>query len=409
MDLAIPDICFLTSSTRLAFDADGCTIFLEPLSSSPSDADHILVMPRFRAQQYRMTDVPSVSLFDAIPVPDGWAVPEIYDGTQDLHAKRVLILMLNDWGDMIPLEPVIRALYNMTASTGRPPRITLGCNGIGDFPYRDTGYVEDVIPDMMTLSRFCSFDIVVNLLPVNHQRATTRSMRDPCLDIPHLGSESGGSDTPSIHPDPGRVSRIRPIFDRIRRTTGKELLCVNWRSRFPHTSAPVSLFSRVAGALRHTHQALLLKDETADEIMQGEINALRAPIMNLSRLIRDHHDTIAALSLVDAFVSVDTGIVLAAGALGIPGVALFGPSPPETRVVDYPSVIPLEADFREAHRGCAEIVSVPHLLSPCSEAIDPGNVLSALEVAIGLRAGDSFTNRCFSRGASGRDVYETGL
>jgi hypothetical protein len=272
MDLTIPGICFLTSSVQLNFDTDGCVTHFEPANSRGIDADHILVLARLQVQQHRMTEIPAISLFDGIPVPDNLAVPEIYDGTQKLHGKRVLILMLNGWGDMILIQPAIRALYLMAASTGSPPRITLGCNWINNFPYPDAGYVDGVVPNILTLKQLCSFDILVNLLPVNHQRTAARSMRDLCLEILNLGPEWGGNDPPSMKPDPARVSRIRPALDMIRRETGKKLLCVNWRSRVPHKNAPATLFFQVADRLKDAYQALVFKDEGASKIMQKEID-----------------------------------------------------------------------------------------------------------------------------------------
>jgi ADP-heptose:LPS heptosyltransferase len=401
MDLTIPGISFLTSSIQLKFNTDGCTTCLEPSPSRRINDGHILILSRLQAQQHRMTEIPSISLFDRLPIPDGLTVPEIYDGTQDLHGRKVLILMLNGWGDLILIQPAIRALYRVAASTGEPPRITLGCNWIRNFPYPDADYIEDVIPNILTLAQLRSFDVLIDLLPINHQRTAARSMRDLCLDILHLGPGSGGDDPPEIHPDPERLSRVRPFFERIRRETGKGLLYLNWKSRFPHKNAPPSLLFQVADRLQDTCQAVVLKDEDASQVMQQEIDAFGAPIMNLSHLIHDYHDTVAALSLVDSFVSVDTGIVHAAGAMGVPGVALFGPFPPETHVADYPSVVPVRAGFRgeicdgpclETHRGCAEVGYSPDAISPCFEAIDADDVLAALE-ASDTRAAASVGNR----------------
>lgn len=397
MDLTIPCICFLTSSVQMEFDTDGYVTRFEPTHSRSIDADHILVLPRLQVRQHRMTEIPAISIFDEIPVPGSLAVPEIYDGTQELHGKKILILMLNGWGDMILIQPAIRALYRMAASTGSPPRITLGCNWICNFPYPDAAYVDGVIPNILTLGQLCSFDVLINLLPVNHQRTATRSMRDLCLEILNPGPEFGGNDPPSIRPDPAKASRIKPVLDLIRRETGKKLLCVNWRSRVPHKNASPSLFFQVAGRLQDTYQALLLKDKAAAGIMQEEIDACGAPVMNLSRLIHDYHDTVAALSLVDAFVSVDTGIVHAAGAMGVPGVALFGPFPPETHIADYPSVVPVRAPFMgkacrgpclETHLGCAEVGYATDVISPCFEAIDADDVLRALDMITNRRAED---------------------
>ncbi len=127
------------------------------------------------------------------------------------------------------------------------------------------------------------------------------------------------------------------------------------------------------------------------EVMQKEIEALNAPIINLSSHISDYHDTVAAISLVDAFISVDTGIVHAARALGVPGVTLFGPFPPATHVSDYLSVTGFRAEYKgkacsgpclETHRGCAEVDFSPERISPCFEALTLENVIEALEKVV---------------------------
>jgi len=189
----------------------------------------------------------------------------------------------------------------------------LACNWINNFPYPGVPYIQDIRPNILSLKELSAFDLLINFIPVNHQRSPNKSMKDLCLEILKLS--------------PGNV----------------------------------------------------------------EIDASHAPIKNLSHLIDDYHDTVAALSLVDAFISVDTGIVHAAGAMGIPGVALFGPFPPETHVVDYPSVVGIRAAYQgktcngpclETHRGCAEVGFSSLKASPCLEAIRADDVIEAFEKVV---------------------------
>ena len=398
MDLTIPGICFLTSSIQLEFETDGHVTHFEPAGSRNIDADHTLVLARPLVQQHRMTEIPAISLFDEIPVSDDLAVPEAYNGTQSLHGKRVLILMPNGWGDTILIQPELRDFYRMVASSGTPPHITLGCNWIHSFPYRDVPYVHDLRPNIMTLNEFCSFDILVNLIPVDFRLSRDRSIRDLCTDTLSLPPEYDENNLPTLNPNPRKVLKFVPLFDQIRKETGKKLLCVNWKSRFHHEDAPAELFNQIIIRLRDTYQAVLFKDEESSSIMQKEIYSLNAPVVNLSSLIYDYHDTIAVLSHVDAFVSVDTGIVHAAGAMGIPGVALFGPFPPETHAADYPYVVPVSASFRgkvcrgpclEAHRGCAEVNYSRDVVSPCFEAINVDHVLQAFNEAVNRKINDA--------------------
>ncbi|NQT69549.1 MAG: hypothetical protein HQ552_08210 [Desulfobacteraceae bacterium] len=296
--------------------------------------------------------------------------------------------MFNGWGDMILIQPALRAFYEKAKSSAAPPRITLGCNWVHNFPYPGVLFVHDVRPNIMTLKELREFDLLINLIPVNHQRSKHKSMKDLCLEIMKLNGKDQETFLPSITPDTARVARFKPVLEQIKEDSGKKLLCVNWKSRFLHKNAQPSLFFEVVKELSKEYQAVLFKDAEPAKIMQQEIDADDCPVMNLSYLINDYHDTIAALSLMDAFVSVDTGIVHAAGALGVPGVALFGPFPPATHVSDYPSVTGFRAEYEgkacsgpclETHRGCAEVNYSQDAVSPCFQAITPENVVGVFE------------------------------
>lgn len=404
MKLTIPGMCFLISSVPLEFITDGQVTRFGPTDQRSNDSGQILVLTKLHEQRFNLQSNSTVRLFDAVNLPDSFRVPAIYDRTQDLQGRNILVMMLNGWGDMILIQPALRALYRKGSAAGIPPRITIGCNWIHNFPYLDVPYIHHVCPNIMTLQELCSFDIIANLIPANYQRSHQLSMREIYLQLMGIEGEYGGQDAPVLQADPRKVEKIKPILDDLRKN-GKMLLCVNWRSRFPHKNAPAALFSKIVHALSHEYQAVLFKDEEDSRIMQKEIDEFGSPIINLSSLIRDYHDTTAALSLVDAFISVDTGIVHAAGALGIPGVALFGPFPPETHVADYPTVMAVRAPYQgkschgpclETHRGCVEVDYTPDRISPCFQAIQVEEVIRAL---------DEIVSRCHrvERYSSGRN------
>ncbi|MDD5450996.1 MAG: glycosyltransferase family 9 protein [Desulfovibrionales bacterium] len=383
--LNIPGVCFLTSSVPLEFNTDGCTTSIQPSAHHGFDPEHVLVLTDMHVNLFGLRSVPGLSLYNSIATPENIKFPQIYDSTQHLGGKRVLILMLTGWGDMILIQPALAALYKKTMVKGDPPYITLGCNWIHNFPYPGAPYVTDVRPNILSLRELSTFDFLVNFIPVNYQRSLHKSMKDLCLEILKL-SPHEGIDSPYIRPDAERVEKVKPVLDRIRKETGKKLLCLNWKSRFQHKNASPVLFAGIASKLQDRYQALLIKDKEASRLMQKEIDVLRTPIINLSHLVHDYHDTVAAMSLIDAFISVDTGIVHAAGAMGIPGIALFGPFPPETHVADYPSVVGIRAPYEgktckgpclETHRGCKEVDFTPTEVSPCFEALRPDEVVEA--------------------------------
>ena len=394
MELSFPGLCFLTSSVPLNFETDGYTTSFQLAAGGASGPEHVLVLTNIQAGMFGLKSIKGVFLFDTISVPGNFKIPQIYDGSQALGGKRILILMLNGWGDMILIQPALRSFFKKATSSGAIPRITIACNWIHNFPYPNAQFIQEVRPNIMTLKELSEFDLLVNLIPVNHQRSASKSMKDVCLEILKLSPGHGNSGSPCIVPDFGRVRKIKPVIDQIRKQTGKKLLCVNWRSRFPHKNTSPALFSDIVNQLRDKYHALLFKDAEVAEVMQKEIEDFNIPITNLSSHISDYHDSIAALSLVDAFISVDTGIVHAAGGMGIPGVALFGPFPPETHIADYPSVIGIRAPYKgktcngpclETHRGCAEVDFSNKKISPCFEAISADSVVNAFEKAVILR------------------------
>lgn len=389
MKFSLPGFVFITSQAPLEFDTDGHKLrFQSTAAGAPSD---LLVLSRIDFQRFNMKSIPAITPFEFISAPDDFRVPRLYEKGMKIGGKRVLILMLNGWGDMILVQPALHALYLKGRSKGKPPRITLGCNWIDNFPYPDAPFIAQVRPNIMTFEELRRYDIVVNLMAVNYRRSAEQSMCDRYFEILGLEPEFRPAGGPRLQADRSRAEKIRPHIEAIRNRTGKNILCINWRSRFAHKNAAAELFFQIEERLRDEYQSVLFKDGPEATIMQRQIDAAGAPVINLSSLIGDYHDTVAALSLTDAFISVDTGIVHAAGALGIPGVALFGPFPPETHVADYPCIRSIRAPYRgsrcdgpclETHRGCAEL-NYSSGISPCFISIDPADVVRELKEAVG--------------------------
>ena len=392
MRIEYPGLCFLRSERPVAINTDGVATTIRPSPNSGSvNPVSILVLPATSAkfiQKQEGSDC--VSLHGSIVVADDFDLPEVFDGRQDLRGKKILIIMLNGWGDVILVQPAIRVLYEEIAKTGDAPRITLACSWVKNFPYPDAPYISDVCPNILTVGDLRDFDIMINLAPLNQQRTKNISMNGLYLQEFGMAELKDKLSLPSISPDPKRVDRLRPFLDEIRSRTGKRLLYINWKSRFSHKNAPPELAFEISQRLADQYHAVFFKDRFVADVMEQEVRAYKAQVQNLSHLIGDLHDTVAAISLIDAIISVDTGIVHAAGALGVPGVALFGPFPPETHIADYPSIIGVRSDYQgskckgpceETHRGCAEIGFAPNGISPCFEAIKLHEVIEALKFA----------------------------
>ena len=392
MRIEYPGLCFLKSVRPVAINTDGVATTIRPSPNSSSvNPSNILVLPVTSAKFIQKLEGSNcASLHGSIDLAGNFNLPEVFDGSQDLRGKKILIIMLNGWGDVILVQPAIRLLYEKIAKTGTAPRITLASGWVKNFPYLNAPYISGVRPNILTVGDLRNFDIMINLTPLNQQHTKNISMKDLYLQEFGMAELKGKLSLPSISPDPKRVDRLRPFLDEIRSRTGKRLLYINWKSRFSHKNASPELAFEIARRLADQYHAVFFKDRSVADMMEQEVRAAKAPVQNLSHLISDLHDTVAAISLVDAVISVDTGIVHAAGALGVPGVALFGPFPPETHIADYPSIIGVRSDYQgskckgpceETHRGCAEIGFAANRISPCFEAIKPHEVIEALKFA----------------------------
>jgi ADP-heptose:LPS heptosyltransferase len=390
MNIQIPGIRFFQSSVPLEFNTDGIVKSIMPAVVESDPLETLFVLSDLHYELFNLKTIPEIKSYNIVSLSDDFSFPVVFDGAQSLAGKKILLFMLTGWGDTILIEPVIRAFYKETAAVGDAPEITIAGNWIRNFPYNQAPYIHNLYPNILTLNELRYFDVIVNFIPAHLQRSAEKSLQDLFGEILHTVIKKDKDKLPRISPSPDRIARIKPVLDEIRTSTGKKLLCVNWRARFTHKNADANLFTKVVHRLTD-YQAVAFNDKANSAIIDNEIKKHKSPVINLSGYIEDYHDTIAALSLVDAFISVDTGIVHAAGALQVPGVALFGPFPPETHVAYYPSVIGLRTNYSgmkcqgpclETHLGCEETGYRREIISPCFQAFSPEDILEAFKKAL---------------------------
>ena len=103
MRIEYPGLCFLKSERPVAINTDGVATTIRPSPNSSSvNPSNILILPATSAkfiQKQEGSDC--VSLHGSIDVAGDIDLPEVFDGSQDLRGKKILIIMLNGWGDVI--------------------------------------------------------------------------------------------------------------------------------------------------------------------------------------------------------------------------------------------------------------------------------------------------------------------
>jgi ADP-heptose:LPS heptosyltransferase len=390
MEIKIPGLRFIQSSLALDFNTDGEVKTFLPVSSTQDPLESIFIVSDLHYEMLGFQSINEIKSYSSLFLPQDISFPVVFDGTQGIDGKKVLMIMLTGWGDTILIEPALHAFFDQFSCGHRAPEITIAGNWIKNFPYRNSPYIKDLVTNILSLNDLLRFDIIINFIPAHFQRSPKHSLQELYANFLHIKLDNARQKIPVIRPEQKRIERLRPVFDQIRRQNGKKLVCINWLSRFRHKNAPAGLFAEIL-ALLPDYQAVAFNDDANSLIINKEITRMKIPLVNVSGCISDYHDTIAALSLVDAFISVDTGIVHAAGALKIPGVALFGPFPPETHIFCYPTINGVQANFPvgrctgpclETHRGCREVDYRNDVFSPCFQSISPHDVLTALQKAM---------------------------
>jgi len=391
MRLTYPGIVFVTSQKPMSMRVDGTSVSIGATEDRIADPSRILMMPEAAARQiFRQRGHEAVTVHPSLDIPDTYPVPDAFDGTYPRQGTKVLVMMFTGWGDTILVQPVIRYLYEQGTARGTPPTITLAADWIHNFPYAHSPFIARIRPNVLTLADFLGYEVFVNLTHLTRDQFQGYSLKH--LFLREMGyGEHCQVHRPSIEASPERVRKIAAVFDDLRRRTGRKILSLNWRARFPHKHAPPRLFCDISEALSDTYQSILITDKSNASIMARDIEEHGASISNCSSLITDFHDTIAALSLCDGIISVDTGVVHAAGALGIPGAALFGPFHAASHIGDYPSLTGIQSSYRsetcpgpceESHRGCKEVNFDPRRVSPCFKAIRYEDVVDAFRASV---------------------------
>lgn len=383
MNIQIPGIYFLQSSIPLEFTTDNQVKKITPATDGNDELDSTFILNELQMQLFNIRDHKEIFFSATLSLPDDLHFPVLFDGTKNLSNKKILFLMLTGFGDTILIEPVVRAFHQKFFSNSEHPGISIAGNWIASFPYSRAPYISKVHSNILSLKELMAYDVLVNFIPTHFIKSATTSIQESYANVLQISIKKEDT-VPVIYPDKARQEKLRPLFDQIRTKTGKKLLYVNWLARFPHKNAPVHLFDEIINLLPD-YQVVTFNENSNSQIINEECTRMKASLINLSEHISDYHDTIAALSLVDAFISVDTGVVHAAGALKIPGIALFGPFPPETHIFCYPTIIGMRSNSTgekcqepclETHRGCRAI-DYKSGISPCFQTFSAKDILAA--------------------------------
>lgn len=239
----------------------------------------------------------------------------------------LLIVRQGGFGDLIAMRPAIAALRR------RGVRVGVAC--IRAFQEALTGSGAEMVRYPVPVDTVKVWEQVVTL--ENVVEATGEARVTPMVDLwaDRLGLVLRGQERVPRYEVPATArewARGRYVKEGVKRRIGVQLrasaACRSWE--FESRVKPT-----VELLLKKGWQVLLF-DTPGQRAFEGG-HPLLVPVF-ADKEVTTWHQTAALLETCDGFVGPDSGVTHLAGALGVPGVALFGPFSSRLRVDCYPSL-----------------------------------------------------------------------
>lgn len=247
---------------------------------------------------------------------------------EDWNGKSLVITRTGGFGDIVLLTPVLREIKR------RWPRIHIAVSTMRHYAavLENLPYVDAVAPWPLPLTTARGFDGWVFL-----ENAVERNPRAREVHMTSLFGELCGLDTiEDMLPD-YRVtfSEAKWAAQTFPRINGTRRVCVQPKTSARARNYPFEMCGAFTGELLKRGWEVFLMGERGDVKLDGKV---AMNLRNVSEMGLTFRQSCAILAGSDCFVGSDSALVHVAGALGIPGVGLYGPFPWKLRTAYSPSI-----------------------------------------------------------------------
>ncbi|WP_448583514.1 methyltransferase domain-containing protein [Thermocrinis sp.] len=314
-------------------------------------------------------------------------LPPFYNG-EDLKYKTILVFMYGAIGDVLCSTVALRELKRRYPKA----RLYVAVSKKAKPVLENLPYIDKLLPHPTPLKDVLKADYIVRAVEmVNTPSFDNLNMVKWFLW--KLRLYFAEDETPDVYVDQKVVEELRPVFEEIKRLSGKDkVLLFHYLASSIHRTLPIKLLKDVEELIREEYVPVVCSLPEEDITVEVSLDIYGIKAANLSYLMKDLRYLIGAVYLSDAIITTDTATLHIAGGLKKPTVAIGGPIEMSTRVDTYPTVIPVRAHYtgqtcrapcgiHAISEPCPEAKVKHQFYSPCFESIPPKVIYYALKDA----------------------------
>ncbi len=357
---------------KLKFSFNGYDFNLKPKEKLLFANDVFALLPKDLQSKFEKTNT---------------VLPPFYDG-EDLSGKTLFVFMQGAIGDVLCSTVALREVKRRYPDC----RLWVAVSGRARPVLELLPYIDKLFPHPAPIKKVVKADYMIKAVEmVNTPAFDNLNMVKWFLWKFRLYFAE--DETPDVVVDPQVVEELRPVFEEIRKVSGKsKVLLFHYLASSIHRTLPPKLLKEIEDLIWEEYVPIICSLPEEDITVEVALDVYGIRAGNLSYLMKDLRYLIAGVYLSDAVITTDTATLHIAGGLKKPTVFITGPIKAELRCSTYPTVIPVRPNYsgktckspcgiHAITEPCPEAKVKQQFYSPCIESIPPKVVYFALKDA----------------------------
>ncbi len=288
-------------------------------------------------------------------------LPPFYRG-EPLRGKTLLVIAQAAIGDALCMTPALREIKK------KYPEMTLNVTVSGKARPVLEGltYIDNLLPMPVPFKEVSKADYIVKVIEmVNTSQFDNLSLIDYYLWKLYIYKAE--KETPDVLIDEAVLGEMREVFEKIRHASGgKKVLLFHYLASSVHRTISPKLLKEIEDLIWDEYVPVICSLPEEDITVETALDVYGIRAANLSVFMKDIRYLVASVALSDSVITADTATLHIAAGLEKPTVLISGPIDPEFTSSNYPTVIPLAANYKG--QTCTSPCMIHALKEPCLEA-----------------------------------------